>query len=336
MGFGSVSNINILLPPSAIVLEDNVFSFYGVNVGFIGRGKHENIVVRRNQILNSYSTSGHSQGISAGKVNIIFEENLLDHNGWYKKSYVKLNSTLEGQATYFNHNAYFSDIYNSVIVNNISSRASSIAMKFASNSETETANNSIKSYDLMVDNNLVIDSEVGLSLGGNIDFNNGYRWKNINILNNVFLNIGHSQPTNRVLAWSIEANDWDGGVIFGNYILFNDNPDVTNVKGIIVKGLSKNITVDSNVIYKTNAEEGMKIYLENKEGLDGVSILRNYIDYIYDNNQGGNNIEAYMALQGEEASIDAFLIKVKGLSKGNWNKVYTTKKVNAYLKEQFN
>ena len=258
-GFVSASSDKTPQIPESIVLEDNVFNFYALNISFTGKAGHKDIIVRRNQLLNAYSTVSHAQGVFVQNANVIFEENLMDHNGWFQKSYVKLNSKSEGQATFYNHNAYFSGIYNSVIVNNISSRSSSIGMKFSSNANKSTGINSIESYNLLIENNLIIEGEVGLSLGGNVDFNNGFRWGNINVLNNVFLNIGHSQPTSRVLAWGIEANDWDRGVILGNYILFNDNPEVINVKGVIIKGLNKNIAIDSNVMYKIRSREGRYI-----------------------------------------------------------------------------
>ena len=42
--------------------------------------------------------------------------------------------------------------------------------------------------------------------------------------NNVLLAIGRDQPTKRTLGWNIDATDWDGGLICGNYLLHTDNP----------------------------------------------------------------------------------------------------------------
>jgi len=334
-GFTSYSSLKRSQITEAIVLEDNVFNYYAINIALTGKGGHKDIVVRRNKMLNAYTTSGHAQGMFATQTNMLFEENLMDHNGWFQKSFIKLNSPLEGQATFFNHNAYFENIFNSIIRNNILSRASSIGMKFTSNSSREDGINLIKAQNLIIDNNLVIEGEIGFSLGGNTDFNNGYRWKNINVLNNVFLNIGHSQPTNRALAWSIDANDWASGTILGNYMLFNDNLNVDNVIGIRIKGLSKDINVGSNVIYKTNAKGGKHIVVLNNEGLTDVSILQNYIDYIYDNSYSRHDITTYMATQGEEESLVGFIAKARELSKDNWDIRYTAEIVNKYLKAQF-
>jgi len=333
-GFVSASCAKCANMAESIVLENNVFSFYATNIVFSGKS-NKNIIVRRNQILNAYSATGHSQGIFVSTANIIFEENLMDHNGWFKQSYVRLNDKAEGQATFFNHNAYFEDIKDSIIINNISSRSSSIGMKFSSNSDELTGLNTSKVYNLLIDNNLFIEGEIGVSLGGNVDFNNGYRWKNINVLNNVFLNIGHGQPTSRTLSLSIAANDWESGNILKNYLLFNDNDNVRNVTGIVVKGKSKDILIDSNVLYKINTEAGMDIRLLDKEPLKNIVILRNYIDHVYDNSFSRNDIRSYMGGQGEEESLDAFIVKAKELSKGNWNKTYTAEQVNKYLKVQF-
>jgi len=332
-GFTSFAGQNNPQSAEAIVLEDNLFNFYAGNIVFTGKGGHKDLVIRRNQILNAYSPSAHAQGLFIYDSNVLLEENLLDHNGWFQQQY-EGKGKAEGQATMFNHNAYLVHLKNSVIVKNIISRASSMGIKFTSNSDKTTGINTIESYNILIDNNLIIEGEIGLSLGGNNDFNNGYRWKNINVLNNTFLNIGHSQPTMRTLAWSIEANDWDGGAILGNYILFNDNLDVKNVKGVIVKGLSRNITVDANVMYQINAKDGRHVFLKGEEGLEGVAVSRNYIDYLYDSSSA-ENISTYMALQGEEQSLHSFIAKVKGLSKGNWDKAYTAERVNEFLKAQF-
>jgi hypothetical protein len=77
----------------------------------------------------------------------------------------------------FNHNTYFTDTHETVFRNNLFLRGSSAANKFTSN--TKSGKNEIKVWDLVVDNNLYIEGEVGISIGGNDDQNNGPRWRNI-------------------------------------------------------------------------------------------------------------------------------------------------------------
>jgi len=96
---------------------------------------------------------------------------------------------------------------------------------------------------------LFVGGEIGISAGGNIDYNTGHRWNNINIIDNVMLAIGRDQPTNRTLGWYIEASDWKSGDICGNYLLHNDNPSVTNLYGIHIDGHSSNVTVSFNLVY---------------------------------------------------------------------------------------
>ena len=63
------------------------------------------------------------------------------------------------------------------------------------------------------------------------------------------LAIGRDQPTNRTLGWNIDATDWDGGLICGNYILHNDNPLVTNLFGIRLNGHSNDVGITKNTIH---------------------------------------------------------------------------------------
>lgn len=319
----------------SIVLEDNVFRFYAVNIQISGKKNANNVVVRRNQILDSYNTGGHSQGVFIANASLLLEENFMDHNGWYQKRYGQLNEQYQGQATVFNHNAYLVHLKNSIITENIVSRSSSIGLKFTSNSNKESGINEVNSYNITVDNNLFIEGEVGISIGGNTDFDNGFRWKNINILNNVMLNIGEGQPTNRNIAWHIEAIDWDGGSVIGNYLLFNDNDNVTNVSGINIKGLSKDILVDSNVLYKTNAKDERNIYFSNQEIKENVMLYNNKVDNSHYIDNTRKDIDSYMKDQGKEGGLISFIGEAMNQSKENWDSAYTVDSINKYLKAQF-
>ena len=51
------------------------------------------------------------------------------------------------------------------------------------------------------------------------------------------------------MGWNIDATDWNGGLICGNYLLHTDNPAVNNIYGIKVSGHSNDVTVTRNTIH---------------------------------------------------------------------------------------
>ena len=233
----------------SILLENNDINFFGTGMIMTGKGHFRDIVIRRNIIRNSYSEKSHAQGFYANHASVLLEENIFDHNGWYKKQIDAGNESAEGQATFFNHNTYFADSFDTRFVNNIFLRSSSIQNKWASNSEKDAGMDSIRSGNLWIEGNVYIEGEVGISAGGNTDYDTGSRWENITIQDNVMLAIGRSQPTNRNLGWYIEVDDWKEGSICGNYLLNNDNPNVDNLYGVSVTGHSSNVAISRNTIH---------------------------------------------------------------------------------------
>ena len=261
-GWGSASKsagITIFSPDDknggSILLEDNDLNYFNSGILLLGSGKLVDIEIRRNIIRNSYSEDSHSQGIYANTASVYLEENIFDHNGWFKQQIGSGNDKAQGQATFFNHNTYFSDAFNTRFINNFFLRSSSIQNKWTANSDSISKVDSVKSFDLLIEGNLYVGGEVGISAGGNTDYDNGPRWNDIRIIDNVLISIGRDQPTNRALGWGVEATDWDGGVICGNYLLDTDNINVTNVFGIKVSGHSDNVNVTRNTIAGIIAKE---------------------------------------------------------------------------------
>ena len=255
-GWGSVTDsigIRIYSQKSSvrgsILFEGNDLNYFSKGIEFSGGGDVFDVVIRRNSIRNSYSEKSHSQGISGTHVSMLLEENVFDHNGWYKQQVGIGNEMSEGQATLFNHNTYFSNSFNSKFIRNIFLRSSSIHNKWTAEAISESNTDSIKSYDLWMEDNVYVDGEIGISAGGNLDYGTGPRWKDITIKNNVMLGIGRDQPTNRNLGWSIDANDWDGGLICGNYLLHTGNAAVSNLYGIRLAGHSSRVTISENTIH---------------------------------------------------------------------------------------
>ncbi|WP_417498674.1 hypothetical protein [Methylophaga sp.] len=284
-------------------LENNRFNFYSVAISISSSGGSiiQNIVIRRNEIMNSYSTKGHSQGIFMAQTDrVLIEENVFDHNGWYQQrpSNVPINTTKNGYATYFNHNVYIGDSTNLVIEKNLSSRSSSIGMKFTSNSDTNTKIDTISTYNMLINNNVLIEGEVGFSIGGNKDFNNGYRWDNIQVVNNVLSNVGRTKPTNRDLAFNIEVNDWQSGVVCGNTVTDNA-ANITNTYGLKVGGHTSDLTVKNNSFINLGIAQDKSVLdsAENVTGSNNTYISKvddvNFLD-MFVTSQGFSDYKSYI------------------------------------------
>ncbi|WP_417550266.1 hypothetical protein [Methylophaga sp.] len=277
-------------------IENNRFNYYsgGIVMGSMEGAINTNIVIRRNEILNSYSNSSHSQGMFLSNVDhILIEENILDHNGWYQQRPldVPLNTKDKGYATIFNHNIYIENSNNMVIRKNLSSRPSSMGMKFTSNSNRNTKVDTINSKNILLDTNVIIEGEIGFSLGGNTDFNNGFRWENIQVVGNVLSNVGRAKPTNRDIAWNINVNDWKSGLVCGNHIMDQSNNSISNNSGIMVKGNIGEVNIDKNTIIN----QAKQIETYSKISSSGLTTSENL--YIF-KTDAVNNLDSYIKQQG--------------------------------------
>jgi hypothetical protein len=250
-----------------VLIEDCMFRFYTGNV-VQGPGTLTDIVIRRNIITDNYCANAHSQGLYTDNVSLLLEENVFDHNGWYKQSINADNAQAEGQATMFNHNTYFSGAHDVVFRNNIFLRASSIGNKWTANDGEASAQN------ITIENNLYVEGEIGISMGGNVA--GPYRFKNIRIANNVMLDIGRGQPTRRTLGWGLDIQEWDGGIVSGNLFLHNASDTVNNVYALNVNGAAgtRKVTISDNVVFgmKTN---GTLVNFEDT--LDSVAFRNNAV-----------------------------------------------------------
>lgn len=265
-----------------ILIENVRVSYYKNNIVIGGGGGHKNVVIRRNEILNSYSDTGHSQGASIAYVDgLLIEENLFDHNGWYQQRplSVGLNTKSYGYATWFNHNAYIIDSANMILRENLFSRSSSIGVKLTANSDKETKTNTIRAYNYLLTDNIVTEGEIGFSIGGNTDFNNGYRWKNINVTHNIFSNIGRTQPTNRELSWNIQVDDWDTGAVCSNLMTDQTNYSLSSIKGIEVTGDNKDLSIFRNKFINIGLSD--ESYQSNNKD---ISLYQNLYLPKYNNN----------------------------------------------------
>ena len=265
----------------SFLIEDCLIEYYKHNLIFINNGSLKHFVVRRNLILDSYTSPkteerSLSQGLLATGANFLLEENIFDHNGW-KIQRQPHNDWVDhrlGQATWLNHNTYFPNPKGVILRKNIFLRSSSMQTKWTAENGPGSAK------DVIIDNNFYMDGEIGISMGGNKK--GSLRFANIKIINNVMLNIGRSRPTNRNLAWYLDIQDWDGGLVENNLFIHQPKTEVDSTYGISISGSSightRNVTINNNLLYNLHSRLA-GIVLSSPGKLENIQIKNNQIQF---------------------------------------------------------
>ena len=231
----------------------------------------------------------------------------------------------------FNHNIYASSMTNTIMDGNIFSRASSMGIKLTSNSDS--GQNTVKAENITISDNLFLEGEIGISAGGNKDYKNGYRWRNMKITDNVMLHIGNAQPTRRTLAWHIGVQDWDGGVVSNNHLLFNDNVKVGNVSGIKVSGFSSNVSVTKNTLRGLRGKSEQMVYQVENEAQENINMEQSSVSIDAVNKASRRDLTSYFNVSDGSNGIARLVEKAKTQSKGSWNALFTASEINKYLTE---
>ena len=263
-----------------VLIEDCEFQFLMLCLQHFQApiGALHDLAFRRNVILDSYSgEGGHCQGFFChGVTKLLLEENIFDHNGWYDHP-----KTPFGRATMFNHNTYYCDNRDIVFRGNMFLRSSSIGTKWTANTGRASTR------DVVIDDNLFADGEIGMSIGGNDP--GPLRFKNVRVTNNVLTDIGRSQPTRRKLAWYLQINDWDGGLVAHNLFLHQPDPQIDNVSAIHVDCSvdpkspaagphCRNVTIRDNVIHGLNSA-GPALICDHGHLMENVRFQSNTVQF---------------------------------------------------------
>lgn len=181
---------------------------------------------------NTYRPSGI---YASHVVDLTIEGNVFDHNGWNE-------DVATACASMYNHNLYL-NADGLVLRDNIIARGASSGIKMRSDVTGDAD-------QLLFENNLLVDGEVGLAIGGNTT--EVGRFTNVTIRNNVFSQIGMGNPTSRNFSWMLDVQDHVHAAIEGNYFLHQ--PWFTNAYGIQLGGGSESdVTVSGNLFYDLKA-----------------------------------------------------------------------------------
>lgn len=232
---------------SDILIEDCYFAF-GVHL-MSGAVNSTTLIIRRNVLVDAYGDGDRSQGIFIpDNFHVLFEENVMDHNGWWQQAAGGFD--INGQATAFNHNFYWQNVNNCIIRGNITARSSSIGLKFTANPDDaadELADEKV--WDVFVYNNAFIDDELGSDTFGNDIFDVSTRFRNFCWYDNTMHHLGRGQPTDRNLGWIQQFHDWNGGFYSGNLFFAIGDATITSIVSLQIQGRMINTRFDSNTIY---------------------------------------------------------------------------------------
>lgn len=372
------SAINILNAPfNSFLVEDCYFNLFCIHIvvqDYSGSSSysHSGFTARRNTIVNGYKTGGGGGGVYMHHIdNILFEENLIDHNGW--------STTISGaDATGFSHNTYFqSSCSNLTFKDNIVSRASAVGIGarcggivennlalsnprnlFVGSFDPSQINWPTEGVSGEVKHNVILGTRIEPYDPGNgitID-----RVRDVEISENIVahytetgtyntaIGLDHIEDVtirqNIVYRW---GNNQTSGFDFATGLQFG-----TNKQGVML--------IDSNDIQFENPQA----YCVNTNGSFTNLTFRgnryhnvvnapdwfaagNYTSWITASGETGSsqldvtypdperNISTYLTSIGETGGLEEFITLRKQLSKNNWDSRFTAMIVNDYIREGF-
>ena len=289
------TGINDLITGSNILIEDTEVSFYKDNI--VLEAPLTNVSLRRDIILNSYSTDAHSQGLYSDEVtNLVLDGNVFDHNGW--------NASVPGASpTIFNHNIYIQSTNGpATLIDNISANASSHGAQ-------------VRNGGIVTDN-LFVHDPIGLLVAGSASTVSG----NVVTESN---DIDSADPR----GFGIDINPTTSGAIqVTNNIITHEASTAGDGFGISLEPGTTGDTVQNNIIYQWDSP-----VVDSGSGNTTSPNAVNQSGYVSPN----RTVESYYASLGGSASLSAFLAAVESQSKSNWNPALTADAVDSYIEAGF-
>jgi len=366
--FGQIQNF---------LIEDCCIEGFETNVVVQGQneypsptGRHKNIALRRNVIIDAYNTGGsNSEGIFAsGTDGLILSENVFDRNGW--------RDDVPGSVpTWYRHNIYIQNLNTDVVVvSNIVARTDGLHSRSGG----------------IVDDNLILRNALGLVYGGGgfpaieTDGVSG------TIRRNVLLDGGDLQPGSprgwglylsnvrqatvdrNIVALNSHghapfpvsfdvANDGIGveSTVFSNNLVyawsgitrFTGNATQTSVKllnncfqnpytadPLVVHDQSSStlgITSSNNVFGSIAASWA---WMQSGGGLLSLAQWKSLVRDTTSSGQWapfpdpGRSIPSYMVSLGRTGTLVAFVTEARKQSRANWRPEFTADAVNTYVR----
>lgn len=367
----------IMAPFDNILIEDCHITKFFQNLAMHDpvsqNATRSNLRVRRSCITDAYViSSAHANAMFIANIDtVLFEENLLDHNGWS-------SSVLGANPTGFRHNSYFQVTNRNVFFReNIVARAAATGggirsggivfdNTFLSNPQNlqfgtheTTINWPAEFVSGEVSYNVVLDSRTeSFEAGKGINIQ---RTKNTDVHHNI---VAHFTPVsdynlalffnetenvqvreNIIYNWGNNTSSgpaYSGGIVAGASLLgtnqiYSNAVQIKNMKGFcqIKYGTFDNIFYSDNNYYNVVSSNN---WFEPSGSYsvwlsESSEINSSVIEINYPD--PARNVETYLSSLGISGDLETFLESRRNMNKCNWNDDYTANNFNNYIREGF-
>lgn len=194
----------------------------------------QNVMIRRSTVVDSYATSGHSQGLyTYGLDGLLLEGNVFDHNGWYGDRTTGGSVGTAASATLFNHNMYIDheNTSNVVVAGNIFTRASATGIQ-------------VRPGGVVIDNLFVRNPTAVLIGGADSSDVDGI------VQRNVILEANDINTASNMIRGTGFALSNIGSLDLSDNIVAHDaSASPTNTKGIGIYDDATGMNIQSNIFY---------------------------------------------------------------------------------------
>jgi len=360
---GGKIGIRWLSSGHGLLIEDCFVRGFKDNIIIQGTGTFEDVVLRRSVIVDSYSNSGHSQGIFAKDVSgILLEENVFDSNGE--------NLTVTGAVgNGFNQNVYLQvGVLGAVFRGNIASNGPAAGAQLRSGGVAEDNlffQNSLGlrfGYSELnwpeefasgrVEGNVVLGGQLtGIEQQGiglwierfkdtvvqrNVVANSGEGTENVAInlsgYGEAFIiqgNVTHNW-TNGSTGHSLKSfiRPGEGSVIMNNTWSMHDSPKIITVK------YTDNIQFLGNESYSTTNTSGqfsVNGAVMSFDQWENQSFTEGEASGLVSLPDAGRDLDDYARTLGL-ADADAFIEHARNMSRGNWDSRFTGEAAARYIR----
>jgi hypothetical protein len=310
-----------LNPITWMLIEDCKFSFYAYNIDFdaSSTGPSSLLSLRRNVIVDAYSNvSTKSQGVYIdGIANRLYEENLLDHNGWNA-------SVPNAAATVYSRNLY--DQFTNkpgilpngpaIFRGNISTRSAAEGAQIRPGGT--------------VTNNLFVRNPVGFAVGASLSAG-APTISNATVSNNVVLEANDiSAAAPRGMGLSID--NMTNSTVRDNIIAHSASGNPTNVYGAILDPANTSVVVTSNIMCDLQNAPTV-IWDQGTGNTTSGNILKgadcNQLSLL----DPSRTLASYdAAVLGGPGTLEHFVSLARQQSKDSWNPAVTATAVNQYIR----
>lgn len=206
-----------------LLIEDCFVEGFKDNITIEGQTGFRDAILRRNIIVDAWSSEGHSQGVYISKTTgVLIEENVVDKNGW--------NPAVPGaEANTFKQNIYVQTGVTGVVFRgNITSRAAAAGVQLRSGGIAE--------------NNLMYANPMGMRFGYPDDGNSATG----QIRNNVVLGGPLPRYEGGFGIWTERLRNVD---VVGNVVAHAPEGN-SNIVAFTLGGFAENAKFENNVVYK--------------------------------------------------------------------------------------